>query len=254
MSLSKIRQVLESNLPAYLIQELLDSYQLQKDNFFLGKHRITEVEGGRFSEAAFRMLQYLAGMSVTPIGTQLNSERLINHLQNAVDQVDSVRFHIPRTLRVIYDIRNKRDAAHLNDQIDPNLQDSTFVFAALDWVLAEFIRLSSGINPEEAYALVKAITVHSIPAVEDFDGFLKTLKPQYGPSERVLVLLYHRNSLGANTNELSNWLKPSQKRNLKRTLNQLEYDKDLIHSTSGVYKITRLGIIEVQKKKLLDSV
>jgi hypothetical protein len=43
---------------------------------------------------------------------------------------DSIRLHIPRTFRVIYDIRNKRDAAHLGDGIDPNLQDSTLVSAA----------------------------------------------------------------------------------------------------------------------------
>ena len=34
--------------------------------------------------------------------------------------------------------------AHLSDEIDPNLQDSTFVSSCLDWILAEFVRLAGG--------------------------------------------------------------------------------------------------------------
>ena len=64
---------------------------------------------------------------------------------------DAIRLHIPRTLRLVYDIRNKRDVAHLGPDIDPNLQDSTLVVSALDWVLAEFIRLyHAGMTPDNA--------------------------------------------------------------------------------------------------------
>jgi len=140
------------------------------------------------------MLESAAGWTPTPIGTQLNTDELIKRLAriSAGQAHDSVRLHIPRTLRVIYDIRNKRDAAHLADGIDPNLQDSTLVAGAADWVLAEFVRIAGGTTPDEAFRLVKAITVRRIPAVEDFDGFLKTLRPTLGPGDRVLILLYHR--------------------------------------------------------------
>ena len=40
---------------------------------------------------------------------------------------DSVRLHIPRALGLVYGIRNKRDAAHLADGIDPSLQDANVV-------------------------------------------------------------------------------------------------------------------------------
>ncbi|MGN6294251.1 MAG: hypothetical protein ACTHMV_16005 [Chitinophagaceae bacterium] len=254
MSLDKIKTVLKSRFPDNLVNELTDCYSEQKRNFFLGNHRPNEIEGGRFSEAAFRLLEHFVGFTTTPLGTQINTDSLIRSLQQLSSSSfnDSVRLHIPRTLRVIYDIRNKRDVAHLADGIDPNLQDSSFVFSALDWVLAEFIRMSGGTTPEEAFSLVKGITIHSIPAIEDFDGFLKTLRPSIGPSDRILLLLYHKNTIGATQEQLKNWLKPSQRANIKRDLNKLEHEKDFITLQNGKYLITRLGIIEVQKKKLLE--
>jgi hypothetical protein len=250
----RIRAALLNRFPERLVDELLECFAEQRRNFLLGNLRPNEVEGGRFAEAAFRMLEHAAGMPQTPIGTQLNTEGIIRSLaaMRAGSVPDSVRLHIPRTLRVIYDIRNTRDAAHLADGIDPNLQDSTLVSAATDWVLAECVRLAGGLAPDEAFRMVKAITIRKIPAVEDIGGFLKTLRPSLGPGDRVLLLLFRCADEGATTGELAQWLKPVQRRNLPRTLRQLEYDKDLIVSVQGKYKITRRGIQEVENRNLIE--
>jgi hypothetical protein len=125
------------------------------------------------------------------------------------------------------------------------------VSGSLDWVLAEFVRLAGGLTPAEAFSLVKEITVRRIPAVEDFKGFLKTLRPSLGPADRVLLLLYHCADAGATPGDLSGWLKPRQRANLGRTLAQLEHEKDLIVQINGRYQITRRGIQEIEKKKLI---
>lgn len=248
------KNALINRFPAKLVDQLIECYEEQKKNLYLGRMRPNEVEGGRFAEAAFRMLQHAAGLPVTPLGTQLDTDGLIRQLLNipSANASDSIRLHIPRTLRVIYDIRNKRDAAHLADGIDPNLQDSTLVSCAIDWVLAEFVRLAHGISPDKAFELVKAITVRHIPAVEEFGGFLKTLRPALGPSDRILLLLYHRAESGATDSELSGWLKPSQRANLNRTLKQLEHDKDQIVLSGGKYMLTRRGILAIESKKLVE--
>jgi hypothetical protein len=128
------------------------------------------VEGGRFCEAAFRVLEELAKRTITPLGKQLDSEKLVNALANlsAASFPDSIRLHIPRSLRVVYDIRNKRDAAHLADGIDPNLQDATLVVSILDWVLAEIIRLVHNVSPNEARRLVESIVSRTAPIVQDW--------------------------------------------------------------------------------------
>ena len=245
---------LKANFPPRLVDELIECYAEQKKNFYLGRMRPNEVEGGRFAEAAFRMLEHAAEIPVTPLGTQLNTDGIIRALANLspASSTDSIRFHIPRTLRVIYDIRNKRDAAHLADGIDANLQDSSFVSAAIDWVLAEFVRVARGVSPDKAFALVKAITVRRVPAIEEFGDNLKTLRPSLGPSDRILLLLYHRADCGATIEELSNWLKPTQRANLKRTLKQLEHEKDHLVLSGGKYRITRRGTLAIESRELVE--
>src|SRR4051812_46534982 len=108
-----IRAGLAANLDGKLVDELLDAYEEAKRNFYLGGLRLSAVEGGRFCEAAFRLLQQIVRGTFDRLGVQLDTEKLIKELANlpSGSHPDSVRLHMPRALRVIYDIRNKRDAA-----------------------------------------------------------------------------------------------------------------------------------------------
>ncbi|KKU50093.1 MAG: hypothetical protein UY47_C0004G0048 [Parcubacteria group bacterium GW2011_GWB1_49_7] len=248
-----VRQGLEQKLPKQLVSELLEAYGEVKSNYYLNKFRPNEVEGGRFCEAAFRILEEQAFGKHTSIGKQLDTEKLIARLQNIPfgQQSESVRLHLPRTLRLIYDIRNKRDAAHLADGIDPNPQDATFVVAACDWVLAELVRLYHSISPQEAQKIVENIIERKSLVVQDFDGFLKTLKPSWGPRERLLATLYQRGKSGATPEELASWLKPSQRANINRTLGYLEHENDLIILKDNLYMITNRGIKYVEGSGIL---
>lgn len=248
--LAQIETGLKKSLDAKLVDELLSSYSEAKEKFYLGGLRLSEVEGGRFCEAAFRIVENAATGKFTPLGKQIESERIIKAAENDTRLPDALRFHIPRTLRVVYDIRNKRDAAHLADGIDPNMQDATFVVAALDWVLAELIRLNHSVKPDEAQRIIEDLIQRRAPAVQNFSGFLKILKPQLEVSERVLLLLYERGAQRARYQELHDWVHPKMRKNLRRTLGKLEHDRALIHSSGDVFQITNAGMIEVEAKKL----
>jgi hypothetical protein len=141
--IEQVRASLAARLDASVVDELLEAYQEAKRNFYQGGQRLSAVEGGRFCEASFRLLQETTTGRFTPLGRQLNADRVTTALANLPNGAhpDSIRLHIPRALRVVYDIRNNRDTAHLGDGIDPNLQDATLVVGTLDWVLAEFVRL-----------------------------------------------------------------------------------------------------------------
>lgn len=245
---------LTPTLPARLVAELLDAYEEVKRNYYLGGLRLSAVEGGRFAEAAFRLLQYITAGSATPLGSQLDTDRLIRVLSAlpASAHSESVRLHIPRALRLVYDVRNKRDAAHLADGIDPNIQDATLVLGVVDWILAEFVRLYHKVSPDEARKIVEALVTRQAPVVQDFDGFLKLLNPDLSASEHVLVLLYHRGDAGATLDELNEWVRPSMRANLRRTLHRLVNDRDLVYDDGRRFQITRLGQQEVEAKRLID--
>jgi hypothetical protein len=105
-------------------------------------------------------------------------------------------------------VRNKRDAAHLADGIDPNLQDASLVINILDWILAEFIRLFHSVSANEAKKIVDALVTRQAPITQDFNGFPKVLNPALKVSEFLLVLLYQRGPTGATIDELLRITKP----------------------------------------------
>lgn len=255
MDIKQIEVSFSKLLPPELVNQLLETYSEVKRNYYLGNLRPNEVEGGRFAEAVFRILEYETNGMFTVLNKQLDTETLIRRLANkpAGSVPDSIRLHIPRALRMIYDIRNKRDAAHLADGIDPNLQDATLVCSCCDWVMAELVRLYHGFTADKAQKVVQDLVSRKAPVVQEFGETLKTLQPKLQVSERVLVLLYHRGQDGATFEQLSSWLKPSQRLNLRRTLQNLEYEKDFIVLKDKLYHITRLGEQEVEKRKLLSS-
>src|SRR4051812_15632230 len=224
---SAIRASLVAAYDAAVVNELLAAYEEAKNNFYLGGLRLSAVEGGRFAEAAFRMLQQETTGKFTPLGRTLaGTDKLIEEFERlpGTAHPDAVRLHIPRALRMVYDIRNKRDAAHLGDGIDPNIQDSTLVVGVLDWVLAELLRLHHSVSADEAQGIVEALVTRQSPVIENFGGFLKVLNPGLSARDRMAVLLYQRGAAGATFEELSSWARPTMRTNLRRTLTRMEDD------------------------------
>ena len=253
---SLIESQLSIKLDAKLVHELLEAHGEAKRNYYLGGFRLAAVEGGRFCEAAFRLLEFISkGGSFTPLGKSLaNTDKLIQDLANLSSSSfnDSIRLHIPRSLRLVYDIRNKRDTAHLADGIDPNLQDATLVVGVIDWVLAEFIRLYHNVPANDASRIVDGIVKRSAPVIQDFSGFLKVLNPKLQVGEHCLVLLYQRGEEGALYSEIEGWVRPKMRKNLRRALYTLVNEKDFLHFDGTRYFITRSGEMYVEAKSLIS--
>jgi len=253
--LDQIAKSLKAHFDTALVDELLAAYQDAKHNFYLGGLRLGAVEGGRFCEAAFRMLQQATTKKFTPLGKQIDANGITAQLMNlpSANFPDAVRLHIPRALRVVYDVRNSRDAAHLADGIDPNLQDASLVIGIIDWILAEFVRLYHGVEADEAQRIIDALVVRKVPIVQNFNGFLKVLNPKLKVTEYLLVLLYERATAGATYEELVSWTRPPMRGNLRRTLHKMVHDQAYLHDEAGRYFITKLGMQAVEAKKLFAT-
>jgi hypothetical protein len=177
-----------------LADRLLAEYDEILKRFAAGDHRPTELSGGRFAEAAFRICQIACGLAVTPLGRSLpRSDLLCTQLENMSAQTadESFRVHIPRALRTIYDFRNKRDVAHLGTGVSPNFPDSSLVVAVTGWVLAELTRLTFNCTPDEAQLLVDALADRRIPLIWQQGDIIRVLDPDLGFREKTLAVLYH---------------------------------------------------------------
>jgi hypothetical protein len=221
-----------------------------KRRFYRSDFRPSAVEGGRFAEATFRILQWATTGSYTAIGKTLPKvDQLLVMLENSSGN-DSARLHIPRTLRLIYDVRNKRDAAHLADGIDPNMQDATLVIRNMEWVMAELLRMYHKVSPDDAQGIILDLVSKEIPIIQVLNGFPRVLR-DIKASDYCLVLLYWRGASGASFSELASWVRPAMRANLRRTLVRL-YQKDLAHSTDDYWYITRAGENAVEEARLVE--
>lgn len=249
---SRVRQgFTAAGIPTELINELIEAFAEAKRRFYRDDLRPSEIEGARFSEAVFRILEWATTGTYTPLGKDMPKvPSMLGRLEQATTAPDSVRFHIPRTLRLIYDVRNKRDVAHLGDGIDPNQQDATMVVRNMEWVLAELVRLYHNVSPKEAHGMIVDLVSKDVPLIQVFDGFPRVLK-KLRASEHFLVLLYWRGAEGATLDELRAWAREPMRTQIKRTLNSLD-EKDLIHLQGLTYVLTHLGEAYVEDRKLLE--
>lgn len=247
------REVLEASYERVLVGELLESYEEAKRNFYLGGHRLNAVEGGRFCEAAYRILELMTTGSYTGLDDSIDTKGIERRLSNIRSDSfpKSVRVYLPRALRVVYDIRNSRDAAHLGDGIDPNLQDATLVVSVLDWTVAELVRLGGRVDASLAQKLVQDLVTRRYPVIQTFGDHPKVLRSDLRAGEFVLVLLYHVGAHGAAISDLVRWVADPMRKNLRRTIRFLD-EKAFVHAGENRVVITWAGEREVERQHLLE--
>lgn len=241
---------LAAGVPADLVAEVIAAYQEAKTRFHRRDYRPSSVEGARFSEAVFRVLQWAALGTYTAVGANLPKvPTLLGQLAQTTSADDSIRIHIPRTLQAVYDIRNKRNVAHLGS-IEIGLQDSGLVIHILDWVMTELVRLYHNVPTAEAQKIIEDIVKKEVPAVQVIDGFPRLLKDVAG-THHMLLLLYREGAAGMEASQLRAWLPDNHRRNYARNVKTLD-ERHHVHLSGERVFLTDLGIAEVESKGLLN--
>ena len=133
--------VLSPPLPQEIVEHLLDEYIEIKQHFALGKYRPNELNGGRFAESIARLIQYFDIGTYTAYGNESPPASVFDRAQHLTSQHDSVRLYIPRIARMLLDVRNRRDVAHVGGDVSPNYSDAVFVTHMADWTLTELVRV-----------------------------------------------------------------------------------------------------------------
>lgn len=242
--INRIKKQLSASIAPVLVDAIISAYSELKQNYYLGKHKPSELDAGHFAEVAIRVLQHITtpDHSFTPLGRRLeNLDREIARFAQLPEASfhESIRLHIPRAIYAMYGIRSRRGVAHVGGDVNPNLIDSSLVIAICDWILTELIRLCYTSSLQDAQKLVDSLVERKIPLVQDFDGFLKVLSPNISIANKALVLLYHKGVEGAFFEDLLAWIKtrPSY---LNGVLQKLD-NEAMIHYAGDRCLITRMG-------------
>lgn len=225
-----IEAQLHKYLPKKLVAKLIHHYTALKSNFIQGRLEPGELNGAKFAEVIFRIIQYVTDSNhqYTPLNQSLPSvDTLVSQFQNLPNSFDdSLRLHIPRQLKAIYGIRNKRGVGHTGE-MNANLMDATLLMAVCDWVMAELIRLYHDCSANEAQNIIDRLVKRSIPVIYDKGG-IKTLLKQMPYEEATLLFLHHEGEKDISVGDLCKWVAHPNVTNFRtRILRKLHEDKKL---------------------------
>ncbi len=235
-----VEKALLSRYPPDLVKALVDAYSEMQQAYLHAKYKASELEAGLFVEAARRLIELELFGKATPIGRSLPrfDDNELKRYESASGD-ESYRIHIPRVLRAIYNLRNKRGVGHLST-VSPNLMDATFVMAACSWVLAEFVRLADALPPNQCQQIVDSLTQRRVPLVYTDADIKRVLDPKMSARDQVLVLLYaHGESVRDET--LRSWIEYRNKSRFHTNILQALHRERLIEYREGMCKLTPTG-------------
>lgn len=245
------------NLPRDLLDGLEKTYSEIKKNFVQRRYAPSELEGAKFCEVVFRILEWhtSGGKQYTPLGTHIpDFGKATRKFESLSAFPDSIRFHIPKLLNALYDIRNKRGVGHVGGDVDPNHMDAVFVVSSTDWIMAELVRIFHSITTVEAQDLVEALISKNLPIVWEVAGKKRILNPRMPHRERILVFLYDIHPKPMQENQLREWVEYKNQTRFRDELLRELHDSRLIEynkSTGEIY-ISPLGIRTVETEISLE--
>jgi hypothetical protein len=185
-----LKATLAATLPKELVEALLTAYGEIESNFVHRRWKASELDAGHFVEAVRRIIEHRLFRTYTPIGKSLsgfNDKLLLQYEQGTGDE--SYRILLPRILRAIYGIRNKRGVGHLG-LISPNEMDATLILYNVKWVLAEILRLESGLTPAETQKAIEVVIERETPLLWKEGTLVRVTDKSVTARDQVLLLLY----------------------------------------------------------------
>jgi hypothetical protein len=249
--LIRISKQLSSTFDKELIDKLLKHYQKVKENFILMKYEPAELNAGKFCEIVFRMLQNISTVdrSYLKLGKAIKNFETELKAFEALDGKnfhDSIRVHIPRLMRAIYDIRNRRGVGHVGGDIDSNYQDSILVMTCCDWIFIELLRLFYTSDLDEAQKIVERLIERKIPVVTVVGDFRRVLNPKLDYSQKVLAILYHEYPGKASDSDLFKWTEHTNLTVFKKRILRRLHREAKIHWRDGECRILPPGLKNVE--------
>lgn len=246
-----------AGLPRALRDSLLKSYNEIVSNFLERRWEPSELNGGKFSEAAYSIVSGAVNGSfpsrATKPANMLNACRALENAPADTNRVGdrSLRVLIPRVLSVLYEIRNNRGVGHVGGDVDANHMDASAVQAMASWVMAEFVRIFHGLSTSEAQQTIDALVERKTPIIWDTGEVKRILDPRMSAKHQVLLLL-HYSTGWVQTDDLLKWIEYSNASAFRNSILMglhkmrfIEFDPK-----KGRAQVSPMGVKEVEDKLL----
>lgn len=243
------QQILRGAYPNELVDALVDAFVTIEANYRVGKWKASELDGGHFVEAARRIVEQELFAKYTPIGKRLPSFSAaeLTRYENATGP-EEFRILVPRVLWSLYTIRNKRGIAHLSS-VSANEIDASYILSAAKWVMAELVRIKSGLTAVETHRIMHRLSHRNVPDTWLVNGKRRLLRKMQARDE-ILVHLFEESP--QDSEELRSAVEYSHKTRFRRILRKLHNERLIEYSGDESCTLSPRGEMEAEKLLLSE--
>jgi len=192
---TQVKKALSSKFNRQRINSLIKHYSYASMEFRKGEDENSLAKGGKFFEAAIKMLWIHAGenlpIPIRTFKTSIYADKIIR-LSSTKLANDSLKLLIPRAVIYGYGITSNRGGRHDTEDVYPNKMDASIVMSLMSWIVAELIRISSnGLkSPDQALILAEALLEKKYPFFDKIDNNLYIDMNYSSALECGILLLY----------------------------------------------------------------
>ncbi|MBN2095488.1 MAG: hypothetical protein JW727_05550 [Candidatus Aenigmarchaeota archaeon] len=236
-----------STLPPDLTSNLETTYNQIIRNFHEGRFEPSELNGAKFCETVYRLLEWHTSspQTYTPFGKSIRDFGVSTRKFESLSAFpDTIRFHIPKLMCALYDLRNKRGVGHMGGEINPNHMDSALVVQVSKWILADLVRIFHQLTLQEAQDLVEGIVAKEYSLIWKNGAKRRVLNCGLTYNQQVLALLYSEYPKPVLEKDLLAWVEYSNSTLFRNRIvlplhkeRLLEYDgdsKEILLSPKGI--------------------
>lgn len=229
-----------------IAEQIINSYLEIESNYFFNHWKSSELDSGHFVEAVRRLLEYELFGNSTPLNKSLApfSDKVLLNYQNAQQKDESYRILIPRVLKAIYNLRNKRGVAHIG-KVSANKMDATYILYSVKWILAELVRLNTQLSVAESQKLIDQIVDRNLEILWKTESHTRILDNTLTTKQKILVFLLDKSPM--NENELRNNIEYQNQSRFKTILKELHRTRMIEYSDPTIIEISPLGQREAER-------
>jgi hypothetical protein len=237
-----------------LATQLLEEAVALEEAFLLRKWKYSELDGGRFTEVAARILYSIDSGN---IALHKSVDDCLRYIDNdAIPHAWPERqgaIHLAKVIRAVYKLRSQRGAIHVSATYTANEIDSRLILESVRWVLADLLRLFVTSDREAVAAAIRNLCQFPQPLIRMYGELPLLQSTSFTIEEEILAhLLYAEN--GLTIGELIAAI-PRDQSGVRRGVKRLASPQlRQVILTMARWRITDLGAARIEAKIAQEGV
>ena len=154
-------------IPVGLLDPLIESYEAVLTDVSSRDWPKVGLNSGNLCETIYTILRgHMDGHYAPGPQKPDNFPEACRELENFPSRFPrSVRIQIPRVLVAVYEMRGDRGIGRVGGDVKPHAMDGEFLFRAVQWMVAELVRVFHNVGVAAAQEIVERVSLRQLPVI-----------------------------------------------------------------------------------------